>query len=174
MIDMSHSSPLISSLALYEDLPCYKKAMVVHDLVCHFCGVNIIPDYINSKVMIKMARMCELSIVEGCLALATSPEAGLALLKSAQGNLVELRNRLTSYIASRYKGLWMPDSAKYQKMWEMGEESDDVQRFIFFLSRNDSDIGANMLIVLVDQADTMLYSIIQSLARELYADGTSE
>jgi hypothetical protein len=59
-------------------------------------------------------------------------------------------------------------------MWEIGEESDDVQDFIFWVSRSDNAAAANILIVLINQADVMLYKIIQSLARELSADGSSE
>ena len=174
MIDMTHNTSLISSLVAYEDLACYKRAVIIHDVVCYFCGARTIPTYVNGDMLIRSARMCELNIAEGCLALPISPEAGLVLLQSAQSCLVDLRRRLSSLIGLCNDGLWMSDSTKYKRMWEIGEESDDVQDFIFWVSRSDNAAAANILIVLITQADVMLYKIIQSLARELSADGASE
>ena len=91
------------------------------------------------------------------------------MLKSAHGSLVRLRQLLGDVISMNYKGMWMPDSAKYRKMWEFGEESDDPQDLIYMASKSDVVVEANMLIVLVDQANGMLYSLIQSVARELSA-----
>lgn len=170
-MDRHNNKPLVPRYSNYEDLLCFKKTRVIYDMTYHFCSRFVPIASRTNDQMIQAARSSKQNIIEGCVDTATSSHSGLMLLNVSRGSLHELLEDYCDYIRVHGGEQWQSDSKECRAMQKLGREHDDPRYFVELAeSRNDITI-ANMVIVLIKQADILLYKLIESLSKKFADEG---
>ena len=155
----------------YTELFCYQKTVVIYDLTFHFCSRFIDKRDRTYDQMIQAARSGKQNIVEGYVDRATSFEMALKLYNVARGSLAELREDYLDYLRVRGMRCWCDGSQQKEAMRRLAAEHSDSDFFLKLAeSRNDETV-ANMILVLLYQADHLLYNFIQSEEKEFLDNG---
>ena len=150
------NSRIVQTNSNYTDLLCYKKAVVIYDLTYHFCSRFIDKRDRTHDQMIQAARSGKQNIVEGIVDKSTSYEMAIKLLNVARGSQKELLEDLLDYLRVRNLNIWASNSEQVKAMRKFGIENDDSQRFIKLAESRNDEVVANMVIVLICQADVLL------------------
>ena len=106
--------------------------------------------------MVQAARSGKQNIIEGNEVAATSYETFLKLLDVAQGSLQELLADYKDYLRVRNLRLWEPKSKEVDSMRKLGIDHDDSPFFLSLAQTRSDEVIANMVIVLIYQADALL------------------
>ena len=154
----------------YRKLKAYRKAEVIYDLTYYFCKKYLKCGDRTIDQMVKAARSGKQNIVEGNEVAMTSAETMLKLLGVARGSLQELLNDYEDYLRVRNLRLWENDSKEVEAMRKLGKEHEDSTHFLELAQTRSDEVVANMVIVLIYQADTLLNGYI----KRKYADFLKE
>ena len=155
----------------YANLLCYKKCVVIYDLTYHFCTRFIDKRDRTHDQMIQAARSGKQNIVEGYVDKATSFEMALKLFNIARGSLAELREDYLDYLRVRGMRCWADNSAEKNAMRKLGTEHSDSDLFLKLAESRDDETVANMVLVLLYQAEYLLYNFIQNKEQEFLKSG---
>lgn len=155
----------------YTNLLCYKKSVVIYDLTYHFCARFIDKRDRTHDQMIQAARSGKQNIVEGYVDKATSFEMALKLFNIARGSLAELREDYLDYLRVRGMHCWADNSAEKDAMRKLGTEHSDSDFFLRLAESRDDETVANMVLVLLYQAEHLLYNFIQNKEQEFLKGG---
>lgn len=162
---------LVQSNRNYTSLLCYQKALVIYDLTYHFCERFIDKRDRTYDQMLKAARSGKQNIVEGSVDKSTSYEMMIKLLNVSRGSLAELKEDYLDYIRTRRLRLWEDGSAEKMAMRRLGIEHSDSLYFVALAeSRNDETI-ANMVLVLLYQAEHLIYNYIKHIEGRFLEEG---
>ena len=162
---------IINSNINYRDLLCYKKAVVIYDLTYHFCSRFIDKKDRTYDQMVQAARSGKQNIVEGVIDKESSFEMSLKLLNVARGSLKELQEDYVDYLRVRSLHIWAEDSKEVDYMRKMGVEYADSDYYISLAESRSDETIANMVIVLLYQADTLLMCYIKSVEDRFASEG---
>ena len=155
----------------YSKLLCYQKAVVIYDLTFHFCKRFIdIKDRTHDQ-MIQAARSGKQNIVEGPADMATSKESGLKLFNVARGSLLELLEDYKDYLRVRNMQLWEDNSDQARVMAKLGVEQSDSKYFVELAESRTDEIVANMVIVLIRQALSLITKYIDRVSENFSKEG---
>lgn len=155
----------------YSKLLCYQKAVVIYDLTFHFCKRFIdIKDRTHDQ-MIQAARSGKQNIVEGHADMATSKESGLKLFNVARGSLLELLEDYKDYLRVRNMRLWEDNSIEARTMSRLGVEHTDSQYFVSLAESRSDDVVANIVIVLIRQALSLVTKYIDRVSENFAKEG---
>lgn len=165
------SNRLVNSNHNYADLLCYKKAVVIYDLTHHFCTRFISEHDRTFDQMIQAARSGKQNIVEGTVDKATSYEMAIKLINVARGSLKELLEDYKDYLRVHRLQLWPLDSREVEAMRKLGKEQSDPSHYVTLAESRSAEVVANMVIVLLYQADTLLMRYIASVEEEFRLEG---
>lgn len=155
----------------YTKLLCYQKTVVIYDLTYHFCKRFIdIKDRTHDQ-MIQAARSGKQNIVEGYVDRATSFEMALKLYNVARGSLAELREDYLDYLRVRGMRCWGDGSQEKEAMRRLAVEHSDSDFFLKLAESRGDETVVNMILVLLYQADHLLYNFIQSEEKEFLENG---
>lgn len=158
----SGHTDIVESNRTYTNLICYKKTVVIYDLTFHFCKRYIDVRDRTHDQMIQAARSGKQNIVEGYVDRATSFEMALKLYNVARASLAELREDFLDYLRVRELRIWENNSVEKEAMRKLSATHNDSDYFISLaVSRNDETI-ANMILVLLYQAEHLLFNFIKS------------
>lgn len=155
----------------YETLLCYQKAVVIYDLTYHFCRRFISPRDRTYDQMIQAARSGKQNIVEGTIDKASSYEMCLKLLNVARGSLKELLEDYKDYLRVNGHKVWSADSVEVRTMRRIGIENSDPEYFLRLAESRSDSVIANMAIVLIYQADTLIMRYIKSVEDDFMQHG---
>lgn len=170
-IDMNAKYSLVQPNRNYTSLLCYQKALVVYDLTYHFCERFLDRRDRTCDQMIQAARSGKQNIVEGVVDLSTSFEMVIKLLNVSRGSLAELKEDYLDYIRTRRLRLWEDGSAEKEAMRRLGIQHSDSAYFLALAEvRNDETI-ANMVLVLLYQAEHLIYNYIKHLEERFVEEG---
>ena len=155
----------------YADLLFYKKAVVIYDLTYIFCERFIDKHDRTFDQMVQAARSSKQNIVEGYVDLATSVEMSLKLLNIARGSMLELLQDYEDYLRTRNLRLWPSDSEESLSMQKLGRTNLDPQYYAKLATTRSDETIANMVLVLLHQAEYLLYKYIDHCSEKFLREG---
>ena len=162
---------LTSNTGSYRKLKAYCKAEVIYDLTYYFCEKYFHRGDRTIDQMVQAARSGKQNIVEGNAVVATSTETFLKLLGVARGSLQELLKDYEDYLRVRHLRLWELDSKEVAAMRKLGIEHEDSAFFLSLAETRSDEVVANMVVVLIYQADTLLNGYIQRHYNKFLQEG---
>ncbi len=161
----------INPLGDHRQLLCYQKAEVIYDLTYSFVHKYISLGNRTLDQMIQAARSCKQNIVEGNAAMHTSTEMGIKLLNVAKASLQELLADYEDYLRVRNLQQWDACSKEVEAMQLLGRTHSTSSYFLELADTRTDEVFANMIIVMIHQADALIYKFIQSRYRYFLQEG---
>ena len=149
----------------------YRKTEVIYDLTYYFCKKYLKLGDRTIDQMVQAARSGKQNIVEGNEVAETSAETMLKLLGVARGSLQELLIDYEDYLRVRNLRLWADDSKEVDAMRKLGIEHEDSAFFLDLAQTRSDEVVANMVIVLIYQADVLLNGYINRKYNDFLRDG---
>ena len=155
----------------YRKLKVYRKTEVIYDLTYYFCKKYLKLGDRTIDQMVQAARSGKQNIVEGNEVAETSAETMLKLLGVARASLQELLIDYEDYLRVRNLRLWADDSKEVDVMRKLGIEHEDSAFFLELAQTRSDEVVANMVIVLIYQADTLLNGYINRKYNDFLREG---
>ena len=147
---------IMNGIGPYKTLKGYRKAVVIYDMTYYFCDRFLKCGDRTIDQMVQAARSGKQNIVEGVSVGETSKEMMLKLLYVAKGSLQELLADYEDYLRVRNLRMWETDSVEVESMRKLGIEHDDSSFFLSLAESRNDEVIANMVIVLIHQADVLI------------------
>ena len=150
----------------------YQKADTLYQMTYCFCQ-RFLPEYGDRTVdqMVQAARSGKQNIIEGCSASSTSAKTEIKLLNVAKASLLELLEDYEDYLKVRNYRQWEDGSVEMETMRKLGIQHSDAEYFMKLAETRPSETIANMAIVLIKQADYLLYRQLQRLSEDFVNNG---
>ena len=162
---------LIPHRGNYKKLLSYQKADVIFCLTYHFVKNYLQCGDRTCDQMIQAARSGKQNIIEGCAASTTSAKTEIKLVNVAKASLQELLEDYEDYLKTRQHRQWEEDSVELQAMRELGRQHNDADYFMELAKTRPPEVIANMCIVLIKQADYLLFRQLQRLSKDFLQNG---
>ena len=121
--------------------------------------------------MIQAARSGKQNIIEGCAASATSSKTEIKLVNVAKASLKELLEDYEDYLKTHGKRQWAKGDIEYETMRRLGREHNDAQFFMTLIESRPPETIANMAIILINQADYLLFKQLERLSEDFLTQG---
>ena len=182
------SEPLIQPHGGYRKLRSFKTAQLAYDLTVQFVDRYLDKRSRTCDQMVQAARSGVQNIAEGSLASGTSKKTELKLTNVARASLEELRLDYEDFLRQRRLNLWGVKDRRVARVRsarpadlaalraigaalvsEMSDKSDGADRS--GKSKCKAEVAANLALVLICQACTLLDRQIERLARNFVDEG---
>lgn len=163
--------PTIRHKGDYKRLLCYQKAEAIYDLTYFFVEHFLERSDRTCDQMIQAARSGKQNIVEGYAASATSIETELKLMNVAKSSLHELLMDYDDYLRVRGLNRWSEESEQMRRAKQLGREHNDSAFWRELISTRSAETIANLAIVLIYQADSMLYNFMLRVLERFAHEG---
>lgn len=164
-------SPTIRHKGDYKTLLCYQKAETIYDVTYFFVEHFLERGDRTCDQMIQAARSGKQNIVEGYAASATSVEMELKLMNVAKSSLHELLMDYDDYLRVRGLTRWAEDSEQMQRAKQLGREHNDSAFWRELIQTRSAETIANLAIVLIYQADSLIYRFMQRVLERFAEEG---
>ncbi|RJQ56617.1 MAG: four helix bundle protein [Nitrospiraceae bacterium] len=158
----------------YRKLRSYQTAEIVYDATVVFCNRFIDRRSRTHDQMVQAARSGVQNIAEGSMASATSKKTELKLTGVARASLEELLLDFQAFLRQRGLRIWAKDSPealtvrrKYSSDRSDMSDSSDT----YGIATASSEIAANTLICLINQASYLLGRQMQRLEQQFLEEG---
>ena len=155
----------------YKKLLSYQKADVIFQLTYDFCERFLSKGDRTIDQMVQAARSGKQNIIEGCAASTTSAKTEIKLVNVAKASLQELLEDYEDYLKTRHCRQWEEGSEELEAMRKLGKMHSDVAFFLELAATRPPETIANMCIVLIKQADYLLYRQLQRLSDDFLKNG---
>ena len=155
----------------YKKLLSYQKTDVIFQITYYFCNHYLQKGDRTVDQMIQAARSGKQNIIEGCAASVTSAKTEIKLINVAKASLQELLEDYEDYLKTRGHGQWLPGSVEFEAMRKLGATHNDAEYFMNIVSTRPAETIANMAIILIHQADYLLYRQLQRLSEAFINTG---
>lgn len=155
----------------YKKLLSYQKTDVIYHITFYFCENYLSKGDRTVDQMVQAARSGKQNIVEGCAASATSSKTEIKLINVAKASLQELLEDYRDYLTTRNHRIWESDSREFIFMRQLGSTHNDVEFFMNIIKTRPPETIANMAIILINQADYLLYRQLERLEADFINDG---
>ena len=162
---------LIPRRGNYKKLLSYQKTEVIFEMTYYFCHHYLQRGDRTIDQMVQAARSGKQNIVEGCAASATSNKTEIKLVSVAKASLQELLEDYEDYLRTRGHRQWEEGSKELEAMRRLGREHNDASFFMKLVQTRPPETIANMAIVLIKQADYLLFRQLQRLADDFVEEG---
>ncbi len=162
---------LIRPSGNFRKLPSYQKTEVIYEMTFYFCHKYLPKGDRTVDQMIQAARSGKQNIIEGCAASATSSKTEIKLVNVAKASLQELLEDYIDYLRTRGHRQWEEGSAEWEAMRELGKTHSDADYFMNLCSTRPPETIANMAIVLIYQADYLLFKQLERLEKDFIEKG---
>ena len=162
---------LIQNKGNYRDLICFRKAETIFDITYLFTNRFLERGDRTIDQMVQAARSGKQNIVEGYSASATSIATEIRLLNVAKSSLQELLVDYEDFLRTRLLTRWEKDSEKFLAAQQLGREHNDTEFWMGITRTRDAETVANLAIILISQADYLLYKFLQSLGDRYLREG---
>lgn len=146
----------MGNIGPHSTLKAYRKAEVVYDMTYYFCEKYLRKGDRTIDQMVQAARSGKQNIIEGMAVGETSKEMLLKLLYVAKGSLQELLADYNDYLRVRNLRIWESDSVEVGAMRKLGLQYNDSSSFLEIAKTRSDEVVANMIIVLIHQADVLI------------------
>lgn len=155
----------------YKKLLSYQKTDVIYQMTYYFCTNFLGRGDRTVDQMIQAARSGKQNIIEGCAASATSSKTELKLLNVAKASLLELLEDYEDYLKTRHFKQWEPGSREFEAMRRLGATQQGPDFYMNLISTRPPETIANMAIILIKQADYLLFRQLQKVSDEFIENG---
>ena len=162
---------LIPHYANSKKLLSYQKADVIFQLTYDFCERFLSKGDRTIDQMVQAARSGKQNIIEGCAASTTSAKTEIKLVNVAKASLQELLEDYEDYLKTRHCRQWEEGSEELEAMRKLGKMHSDAAFFLELAATRPPETIANMCIVLIKQADYLLYRQLQRLSDDFLKNG---
>ena len=162
---------LIRQKGDYKKLISYQKSEVIFCLTYYFVEHFLQKGDRTCDQMIQAARSGKQNIIEGCAAGITSAKTEIKLVNVAKASLQELLEDYEDYLKTRNHRQWEKDSAELLKMRELGRKHSEPDFLMKIAETRPPETIANMCIVLIKQADYLMFRHLQRLAENFEKNG---
>ena len=146
----------MGNIGPHSTLKAYRKAEVIYDMTYCFCEKYLRKGDRTIDQMVQAARSGKQNIIEGMAVGETSKEMLLKLLYVAKGSLQELLADYNDYLRVRNLRIWESDSVEVGAMRKLGLQYNDSSGFLEIAKTRSDEVVANMIIVLIHQADVLI------------------
>lgn len=164
-------STLLPRRGNYKKLLSYQKADVIFQITYFFCQRFLSKGDRTVDQMIQAARSGKQNIIEGCAASSTSTKTEIKLINVAKASLQELLEDYEDYLKTRGHRKWEDDSVELKTMRQLGKSHNDAEYFMTLIETRPPETIANMAIVLIKQADYLLFKQLSRLETDFINDG---
>ncbi len=155
----------------YKKLLTYQKCDVIYQMTYYFCHHFLSAGDRTIDQMIQAARSGKQNIIEGSAASATSSKMEIRLLGVAKASLKELLEDYEDYLKTRGYRQWEKGSVEFETMRELGRTHNDVHFFMDIVMTRPPETIANMAIILLNQADYLLFKQLERLSEDFLNNG---
>ncbi|MBR5433439.1 MAG: four helix bundle suffix domain-containing protein [Bacteroidales bacterium] len=155
----------------YKKLLSYQKADVIFCLTYFFVEHFLKKNDRTCDQMIQAARSGKQNIIEGCAASSTSAKTEIKLVNVAKASLQELLEDYEDYLKTRNHRLWEDTSEEHIAMRRLGCEHNDAAFFMNIAQTRPPETIANMCIILIKQADYLLFRQLKRLEEDFLKNG---
>lgn len=162
---------IIKTVSDYKNLLSYQKADVVFQMTYYFCRNFLDRKDRTVDQMIQAARSGKQNIIEGCAASATSTKTELKLLNVAKASLKELLEDFEDFLKVNNFPIWQKGDIKFETMRKLGSLHNDAAFFMNLIQTRPPETIANMVIILINQADYLLFRQIKSVEENFIKSG---
>lgn len=162
---------LVPRTGNYKKLLSYQKSDVIFQITYFFCQNFLAKGDRTVDQMIQAARSGKQNIIEGCAAASTSSKTEIKLVNVAKASLKELLEDYEDYLKTRGCHQWEPGSKEYETMRKLGREHNDAGYFMNIVESRPAETIANMAIILINQADYLLYKQLERLSKDFVNNG---
>lgn len=162
---------LIPHRGNYKKLLSYQKSDVIFQITFDFCSRFLSKGDRTIDQMLQAARSGKQNIIEGCAASATSAKTEIKLINVAKASLRELLEDYEDYLKTRHHRQWEKGSVEYEAMRKLGREHNDAEFFMRLVTVRPAATIANMAIILINQADYLLFKQLERLEAEFLKNG---
>ena len=162
---------LIPNRGNNKKLLSYQKSNVIFEMTYYFCHKYLSKGDRTLDQMVQAARSGKQNIIEGCSASSTSAKTEIKLLNVAKASLLELLEDYEDYLKVRNHRQWEEGSVEMETMRKLGIQHSDAEYFMKLAETRPSETIANMAIVLIKQADYLLYRQLQRLSEDFVNNG---
>lgn len=144
---------------------------MIWKITYYFCEHYIALGDRTKDQMVQAARSGKQNIIEGCAASATSSKTEIKLVSVAKASLQELLEDYEDYLKTRNHPQWQKGSEQYDAMRKLGREHCDAEFFMNLIATRPPETIANMAIILINQADYLLYRQLEKLSANFVDNG---
>lgn len=162
---------LIPQTGNYKALLSYQKTDVIYQITFDFCNRFLTKGDRTVDQMVQAARSGKQNIIEGCAASATSAKTEIKLINVAKASLKELLEDYEDYLKTRGHKQWEKGSIQYETMRRLGREHNDAEYFMNLTATRPPETIANMAIILINQADYLLFRQLERLSQDFIKNG---
>ena len=162
---------LIRPSGNYRKLLSYQKAEVIYEMTFYFCHQYLQKGDRTIDQMVQAARSGKQNIIEGCAASASSAKTEIKLVNVAKASLQELLEDYIDYLRTRHQRQWEEGSAEWTAMRELGRKHNDAAYFMQLCETRPPETIANMAIILIHQADYLLFKQLERLEKDFVNQG---
>lgn len=162
---------LIRHSGNYRKLLSYQKTEVIYEMTYYFCHKYLSGKDRTIDQMVQAARSGKQNIIEGCAASATSAKTEIKLLNVAKASLQELLEDYMDYLRTRGHRQWEENSAEWNAMRALGKEHNEADFFMQLCATRPPETIANMAIILINQADYLLFRQLERLEQDFINNG---
>lgn len=164
-------SNLISNTSNYKKLLSYQKTDVIYQMTYYFLIHYLSKSDRTYDQMLQAARSGKQNIVEGSAASSTSAKTEIKLLNVAKASLKELLEDYEDYLKTRRLRRWEDGSVEFEAMRQLGRDHNEPEFFLKLAETRNPETIANMVIILLKQADYLLFRQLQRLANDFEEHG---
>lgn len=164
-------SELFANTGHYKNLLSYQKADIIYQITYDFCSRFLQKGDRTIDQMVQAARSGKQNIVEGCAASSTSSKTEIRLINVAKASLQELLEDYEDYLKTRHHRQWERGSREFEAMRQLGREHNDADYFMNLVATRPPQTIANMAIILINQADYLLFRQLQRLENDFIETG---
>ena len=155
----------------YRTFLAYHKAEVIYDMTYYFCRKYLKCGDRTIDQMVQAARSGKQNIIEGYAASVTSIETEIKLLGVAKSSLKELLADYEDYLRTRNLEQWSEDSEKFKSAQQLGGDHNDSAFWMEIVSTRNDETIANIAIILLNQADYLLYRFMEKVVEKFEKEG---
>lgn len=162
---------LIRPSGNYRKQLSYQKTEVIYEMTFYFCQKYLQKGDRTIDQMVQAARSGKQNIIEGCAASATSAKTEIKLVNVAKASLQELLEDYIDYLRTRGHRQWEEGSVEWEAMRKLGKEHNDAPFFMELCETRPPETIANMAIILINQADYLLFRQLERLEKDFVTQG---
>ena len=165
------SEKLIRPAGNYRKLLSYQKTEVIYEMTYYFCHNYLQRGDRTIDQMVQAARSGKQNIIEGCAASATSAKTEIKLINVAKASLQELLEDYLDFLRTRGHTIWEENSKEWNAVRNLGKNHSEASFFMDICKTRPPETIANMAVVLINQADYLLFKQLQRLEKDFVENG---
>lgn len=168
---MAQNKTFLPQKGNFKGLIVYQKAECIYDITYYFAHHFLTAGDRTIDQMVQAARSGKQNIAEGSAAATTSSEAEIKLINVAKASLQELLVDYEDYLRVRGLEQWSEDDERYIRTRNICKEHNNSNYYRAQLPNRSAETIANIAIILIYQADYLLFRLLERLKADFLQNG---